>query len=175
MKTAVLIALILLSRNANSQSVSSYVINSSGNNSSGGHYSHYNIDWSVGEIALINTMQSGNGIVILTNGFLQPNLADSLNDIRRRFTKDEIKVLPNPTHGKVEVNFSTHEKGTLNLHVYDVNGQLIATDKLLSNGILFSKVIDLTPFSSGTYFLRVELTALPGSTSKTGSYKIVKL
>lgn len=172
MKTSVLIALILLSMTVSSQSVSSYAVNSTGNIYSQGHYE---IDWSVGEMALINTMQSGNGLVILTNGFLQPNLADSGNDARHRFTKDEIRVLPNPTHGKVEVNFSTHEKGTLYLYIYDVNGKNLAADKLISNGILISRVVDLTPFTSGTYFLRIELNALPGSTSKTGSYKIVKL
>ena len=172
MKTTVLIALILFSITARGQSVSSYLINSTGNSYSQGHY---NIDWSVGEIAIINTMQPANGMVILTNGFLQPNIADSGNDTRQRFTKDEIKLLPNLTHGKVEVNFSTHEKGTLYLYVYDANGKILITDQLPSNGILISKIIDLTSFTSGTYFLRIELNALPGSTFKTGSYKIVKL
>lgn len=172
MKTAVLIALILLSVTVRSQSISSYVINSAGNTYSKGHY---NIDWSVGEITLINSAQSVNGIVILTNGFLQPDLADNGNDTRHHFTRDEIKVLPNPTHGKVEINFATQQKGTLSLYVYDANGKILTSDQLFSNGILISKVIDLTSFASATYFLRIELDALPGSVSKTGSYKIVKL
>ena len=172
MKTLALTALILLSVTVRSQSVSSYVINSSGD-----HYSqgYYNIDWSIGELALVGSMQSNGEVFILTNGFLQPNLSGSNNNTRHQFTNDEITIMPNPTHSKIEVNFSTQQKGTIHLYLYDANGKLLTTDKLLSNGIMISKFIDLTSFASSTYFLRIELDALSGSVSKTGSYKIVKL
>jgi hypothetical protein len=173
MKTLAPVALLLISLTAKSQSVSSYVINSAGNSYSQGYY---NIDWSIGELALVGSMQTGNKILILTNGFLQPNLSDNCeDDVRHHFTTDEIKIFPNPTHGKIEVNFSTQQKGTLYLYVYDAHGKMLTSDQLLSSGIMISKFIDLSSFASGAYFLRVELNALPGSVSKTGSYKIVKL
>jgi hypothetical protein len=83
--------------------------------------------------------------------------------------------MPNPTHGKIEVNISTTEKGTLFLFVYDVNGKILRTDNLLSAGFMTSQIIDLTAFASSSYLLRIELIASPGSVSKTGSYKIIKL
>jgi hypothetical protein len=173
MKTLALLALILFNLTVRSQTVSSYVINSSGSYYSQGRY---NIDWSIGELALVETMQSNGSVVILTNGFLQPNLSDNTDSsTRHRFTNSEIRIMPNPTHGKVEVNFSIAQKGTLHLYVYDANGKLLRTNQLLNNGIMMSKSVDLTPFSSGTYLLRIELDALPGSVSKTGSYKIIKL
>ena len=79
-------ALIIISIGARSQSVSSSVINCSGNSYSHGYY---NVDWSIGELALVNTIQS-NGYAIITNGFLQPNLADYNNDSRRYFTNEEV-------------------------------------------------------------------------------------
>lgn len=173
MKTLALAALILLSLNVRSQSLSSSVINSSSNHFSQGYY---NIDWSIGELALVESMQSGEGMLIITNGFLQPELSDHIDsNTRRRFSNGEIRIMPNPTHGKVEVNFSIGQKGTLHLFVYDANGKLLTSDRLLSNGIMMSKFIDLTSFSSGTYLLRIELDALQGSVLKNGSYKIIKL
>jgi len=172
MKTLALAALILLTATVRSQSISSYVINSSGN-----HYSqgYYNIDWSIGELALVGSMVNNEGLIV-TNGFLQPNLSDHADsNSRRQSTNDEITIMPNPTHGRIEVNFSTQQKGTLKLFLYDANGKLLTTDRLLNSGILISKFIDLTSFTSGTYFLKIELNALPGSVSKTGSYKIIKL
>jgi hypothetical protein len=172
MKTLALTALILLNLTARSQSISSHVIISSGSYYSKGYY---NIDWSIGELALVGSMTANKGLII-TNGLLQPNLSDHADsNSRHHFTNDEITIMPNPTHGKIEVNFATQQKGTLNLFLYDANGKLLTTDKLLSNGIMISKFIDLTSFASGSYFLKIELDALPGSVSKTGSYKIVKL
>lgn len=173
MKTLVLIALTLLSGAVKCQSVSSYVINSTGN-----HYSqgYYNIDWSVGELPLVETMQSNGQVVIVTNGFLQPNLSDNIDsNTRRRFSSEEIRVMPNPTRGKIEVNFSVPQKGSLHIYVFDVNGKLLIKDRLLNNGIMMSKFVDLTSLSPGTYLLKVELDASPGSVSKDGSYKIIKL
>jgi hypothetical protein len=172
MKTLVLTALILLSGTATCQSISSYVINSTGNHYSQGYYA---IDWSVGELALVESMQSNGRVVIVTNGFLQPNLSGHLDSMRRRFSSQEIRIMPNPTHGKIEVNFSVQQKGTLHMYVYDANGKLLIKDKLLSNGIMMSKFVDLTSLSPGTYLLRVELEVTRGSVLTEGSYKIIKL
>lgn len=171
MRTLALMALILTSISVRSQSVSTYTLNSTGNSYSQGYY---NIDWSVGELALVTTMQQG-GEMIVTNGFLQPNLSYYDQDARRRFTVNEIRIMPNPTHGKVEVNISTAEKGNLYFFVYDASGKVLATDKMLSAGIMVSKFIDLTSFPSSSYLLRIELIPSAGSVSKTGSYKIIKL
>jgi len=172
MRTLTLLsALIIINISARSQSLSSSVINCTGNSYSQGYY---NVDWSVGEMALVNTIQS-NGYAIITNGFLQPNLSDFNNDARRYFTKDEVTIMPNPTHGKIEINFSTPQKGNLYLYVYDVNGKLLASDKMLLSGIMISKFVDLSTYASSTYLLKVELKPAPGSVFKSGSYKIIKL
>ena len=166
-----LIALIVINISARSQSVSSSVVNCSGNSYSQGYY---NIDWSIGELALVNSMQANN-IAIITNGFLQPNTTEHKNDARRYFTNDEVTIMPNPTHGKIEVNISTAQRGMLYLRLYDVNGKVLTTDKLMLAGIMVSRFIDLTTFASATYLLKLELKPAPGSVTKEGGYKIIKL
>ena len=171
MKTLALLAFILTGIGVRSQSISSYTLNSSGGSYSQGYY---NIDWSVGELALVNTVES-TGQMIVTNGFLQPNLSASDQDQKHRFTASEIRIMPNPTHGKIEVNVATAEQGTLYFFVYDARGRAIANDKLLSAGIMVSRFIDLTTFPASSYLVRIELVPYPGFTAKSGSYKIIKL
>jgi Secretion system C-terminal sorting domain len=173
MKSVALLALIVTNLAVRSQSIDSHVVNSTGNSYSQGRY---NIEWSVGELTLVGSMQSSTESIIITNGFLQPAIANAVDsNAHRFFTKDEIKILPNPTYNRIEINFSTEQKGTLYLNVYDANGKALTGTSLISNGILMSKFIDLSPFASGTYFLKIDLQPSEGSIRKTGSYKIVKL
>ena len=171
MKTLALLAFITIGIGVRSQSISSYTLNATGNSYSQGHY---NIDWSVGELALVNTLEVS-GQMIVTNGLLQPNLSYTDPQQRNRFTASEIRILPNPTHGKLEVNVATAEKGTLYFFVYDAHGRALMNDKLLSAGIMVSKSIDLTPFPASGYVVRIELVPAAGSIAKSGSYKIIKL
>jgi hypothetical protein len=171
MKTLALMASILIAISVRSQSISSNTLNSSGNSYSQGYY---NIDWSVGELSLVNTMESTPQLIV-TNGFLQPNLSATDQDQKHRFTASEIRIMPNPTRGKIEVNVATAEQGTLYFFVYDARGRAIMNDKLLSAGIMVSKFIDLTAFPASTYLVRIELIPSPGFTAKSGSYKIIKL
>lgn len=172
MKTKALMALLLLSLTASSQSVSSSVINTAGSSFAQGYFV---IDWSLGEMSLVNSMTSPNGALILTNGFLQPGAPNPGDNNHGRFTVDEIKILPNPTYNNVEINFSTLEQGTIDVVVYDVAGRRLLIRQVIGNGLKTSEKIDLSRFAAGTYLFWIELNPLPGSVRKTGSYKIVKL
>jgi len=172
MKTKVLTALLLLNLAVKAQTATSSVINSAGNSFSQGYYA---IDWSVGELALVNTMTSSNTYVVLTNGLLQPGTSNDNINSGKHFTSDEIKILPNPTYNKVEINISTLQQGTLDILVYDAAGKLLMAKKTISNGMQRSEKMDLSGVASGTYLFYIELTPLPGSIRKTGTFKIVKL
>lgn len=172
MKTKALIALLLLNHAVQAQPVSSSVINAAGNSYSKGYYA---IDWSVGELALVNTMSSSNNYIVITNGLLQPGTSNDNINAGKHFTSEEIKILPNPTYNKVEINISTLQLGTLNILVYDAAGKLLMTTKTISNGLQRSEKLDLSGVASGTYLFYIELTPLPGSIRKTGTFKIVKL
>ena len=168
--TAVLFFLNIFTLTA--QSITPAVVNSSGNTYAKGYYS---LDWSVGELALVSTLQSINGSNIITSGFLQPNDFKSKNSDFNSFSDDEIRILPNPTYNNIEINFFTSHKGVLSIYVYDATGKNLLVHKAVSNGIGSIERINLSLFAAGTYLLKIELNPYSGSVWKTGSYKIVKL
>lgn len=170
MKFPALIALFLVGQTACAQSAGSSVINVSGNSFSQGHLV---VDWSVGEMALVNTGTSANNQFIITNGLLQPELPVANNS--NHFSPDEVKILPNYGRGNIEVHFLTRQMGTLRMQVYDASGKLLLVSKAVSNGIGSVEKFNLTSFAAGTYFLKIDLQPSLGSVGKSGSYKIVRL
>jgi hypothetical protein len=148
-------------------------------NSTGGTFTHdlYSLDWSVGELALVNTQKSMNGQVIITNGFLQPSawIKTQPKTDGNRFTADEVTILPNPTYGKVEVNVLTEQKGTLFFTVYDVAGRVVLQKNAISSGIGNTEKLDLGLQPQGSYLLKIILVPAPGSVSKSITYKVLKI
>jgi hypothetical protein len=153
-----------------SQSLTSFVINTSGSSYAQGYYS---IDWSIGEMAIIESMNATNGSNTLTNGFLQPD--KPLENTAGKFSADEVRILPNPTYNQVEINFLTAQQGQLHIGIFDANGKNILMRKAVSYGIGSIERFNLSGFAAGTYFIKIELIPVLGSVKKTGAYKIVKL
>lgn len=172
MKALTFLTLVIISISARSQSISTYAVNSSGSSYLKDQIS---IEWSVGESVLINSMHSERDI-ILTNGFLQPNSAYTPDSVKlKRFTADEVRVLPNPTYNKTEINFAVPQQGMLYIKVYDAYGKLLLASNLNNSGMLISKSVDLSVYASGTYILKIDLVPRANAIGKTGSYKIIKL
>ena len=158
MKLTALIALLFVQLASRAQSETSAVINVAGNT-----YAHgqLEIDWSLGELALVNTQTSSDGRYIITNGLLQPGIFKTNNS--SNFTPDEIKIAPNLTSGMIEIHFLTRQQGTVKLSVYDANGKLLRFSNAVSNGGGSIEKINLSSFAAGTYFLQIDLEpSLPG-------------
>jgi hypothetical protein len=83
-------------------------LNATGNSFSNGYL---NIEWSVGELALIHSMESSGGEAMITNGLLQPKILLTSGNFNFHFSYDEIRIFPNPTPNKVEINFSPTSRG----------------------------------------------------------------
>lgn len=152
------------------QTLTSSVINTSGNTYTKGYYS---FDWSVGELALIQTMAGGNDSYFITNGFLQPNKPAERSV--PKFSDDEIRILPNPTYNHFEINILTAQQGLLTISLFDANGKNVLSRRTTSYGIGSIEHFDISRFAAGTYFITIELKPVPGSVKKTGNYKIIKL
>ncbi|HWR31921.1 MAG TPA: hypothetical protein VN451_00230, partial [Chitinophagaceae bacterium] len=121
---------LIIFLNVSSQSVKPQVINTAGNSYS---FGYVKIDWSVGEMMLVNTLQTDNLKIIATNGFLQPftdNPADSNYSVT--FGPEEIKIFPNPATTIVEINFLTKQKGKISFYLYDGSGLLLYKKEFLS-------------------------------------------
>lgn len=168
-KYAFAFLLVLLMNQANSQLASTF--NSTGNSFSNGYL---NIEWSVGELALIHSMQSSGGEAMITNGLLQPKILLTSGNTNFNFSNDEIRIFPNPTPDKVEINFLTNQQGVMKVDVIDVSGKIVLSRKVINYGIGNIEVFDLRSFAPATYFFRIDLIPAYGSVPKKGFYKIVK-
>lgn len=163
---------ILISTICYTQSISSSVINASGGTSKNGYYQ---FEWSIGEMALVSQMQSGNQLIV-SNGFLQPYILfpGSFYGLGQ-FAAEEIKIFPNPASRFVEINFFTKQKGAVTLGFYDMLGKKVYAHQITCNGVDLIHRIPLTNLPGGSYLLQISLEADPGYLSKHGAYKILKI
>jgi hypothetical protein len=175
MKNLILVLLVIAitSSYTVAQTTTPQVINAAGNTYKNGDYI---LEWSIGELALVNQMQSANAAYIITNGFLQPFAPYAgLPDSNHYFSNDEIRILPNPTRGMVEIKFTTLHKGKMKLALYDARGLIIYTKEFMSTGDGHIEKINMTGYASAAYMLRIILNPDPGSVQKKGVYKILKI
>ena len=156
---------------SSAQSIAPSIINSSGGTYKSGYYQ---FEWSVGELALVNQMNSSS--IIITNGFIQPYTHKPIGqNSNSQFGNDEIKVFPNPATDYVEINFFTKQEGKINISMFDAAGRVVWNKELTSYGLDLIERIPVTQLGNASYFLKIDLIARPGFTSKNGVYKIVKI
>src|SRR4030095_2298689 len=168
---ATIFVTIFVSALCHAQSISSSVINACGGTSN----SYYQFEWSIGEMSLVNQMQSGD-LLIVSNGFFQPYILFPVTFyVREQFAAEEIKILPNPASSFVEINFFTKQRGQVTFDFYDMLGRKVYTQQITCNGVDLIHRIPLTNLPGGAYVLRITLDADLGYLSKHGSYKILKI
>jgi hypothetical protein len=141
------------------------------------HQGYYYIDWSVGELALVNQLQSTDGSTILSNGIIQPftNYIENIN-YSRNFAEDEIRILPNPTRDVLEINYLSYMRGLVVFKLFDATGRLLYVKTTNSYGFGFLERINMTSFASGAYMLYISINSSdPGAFKKSGGYKILKV
>ena len=167
-----IIAGILVSTISYAQSISSSVINANGGTSKNGYYQ---FEWSIGEMSLVNQLESSNQLIV-SNGFLQPYiLFPGTFYGPGQFSAGEIRIFPNPASRFVEINFFTKQKGLVTFGFYDMLGKKIFDQQVKCNGVDLIHRIPLANLPAGSYVLQIILEASPGSLSKHGSYQILKI
>lgn len=127
------------------------------------------IEWSVGELAVIEPMRSVN--FALTHGILQPLPTSRYPDTH--WSPDEIRIYPIPSSDWVNIHFFTIETGRIHLHIYDPLGRLVYQKAFDYNGNGHIEKINVTSWGSATYFADIELGIYRNSPSiqKKGTYK----
>lgn len=174
MKTAIPIVVFLFASTYSfSQTAPSSVINSSGGSFNLGYIY---VEWSVGEMSLVNEMQTSNQQLMVTNGFLQSYTLYPVTSFPTgQFETGEIKIFPNPAPKYVEIDFFTKERGQLSITLFDLLGQKVYTTQLASNGVDLIHRIPVEKLAGGSYMLHINLNASAGYISKQGVYKILKI
>jgi hypothetical protein len=171
--TITLVIVFFLFFNCHSQTIAPSVINSNGGSFQSGYYQ---LEWSIGELALVGEMSSANNSLVITNGFIQPFVQfPATNNTNNVFGNDEIKIFPNPASSYVEINFFTKQKGRITLSFYDGSGKKILTTSDWYYGVGLIKRIPVSQLPNEVYMLHVDLDPYPGYSSKKGAYKIIKI
>lgn len=172
MKTRItlLLTFLLSSLFIRAQGIAPNVLNMGGGYLNNGYYQY---EYSVGEMAAIETMVSAN---IITHGVLQP-LTDKPfgNNTATSWSNDEIKIFPVPTRGRVEIDILSKQKGRISMRLTDGAGRTVRTAAFDYVGLGYIVTWDLSNVASADYYLSITLDPSPGSVNKSGGYKILKV
>lgn len=152
-------------------------------NSAGGSYqpanSYIQYEWSVGELAVISTYTAPN--LINTNGVLQPcteNVAPP--SYVSRFAEGELRLFPNPTSGRFELNVKVPISGKMDIELLNSTGQVISKKSFRNECCGRIEYFDVSGVPGGMYMLVVTLQpddTNPGAngTIRKSTIKIVKI
>ena len=158
--------------------ISSQVVAPSVMNTAGGTFKsgYYQLEWSIGELALVGDMTSSDNSFVITNGFIQSHIQyPSGNNDNTIFGNDEIKIFPNPASSYVEINFFTKQKGRLTINFYDGSGKRVYTTSDMYYGVGLIKRIPVSHLPNEVYMLDIKLDPSMGYTAKNGVYKLIKI
>jgi hypothetical protein len=135
-------------------------------NTAGGH--DYNLplkplmfEWSLGELVLVQSFSPADSSFMITQGVLQPCTDDILHSPYTLFFENgDYKLYPNPTSGKVTLDFFVKMPGTMSLQLINSTGQIIESRSYYYNGCCNTEVFDLTRLPNGIYFVVADLKPL---------------
>jgi Secretion system C-terminal sorting domain len=145
---------LLLSSIGFSQTITPSVFNAGG----GSYHDPFSylsyIEYSIGELALINTDASADGSITLYQGVLQPCTdKPGITPASEDFAASDYKIFPNPTTGKFEVDFFVKDNGTLYLELTDMLGQVLETRSVHYYGCCLIESYDISNLPAGIYFV----------------------
>src|ERR1039458_2169046 len=134
MKTSLFSFLILLCifHKSSAQIISPQVLNATGNTST---TNTIEFSWSVGEMA-VATLISNN--IILTQGFLQPDISAHTTGIEDIILSNNITVFQNPVHNLLYIRQSEDIVETVS--IYNALGQRIIAQKFINPELDMSRL-----------------------------------
>ncbi|HRB31139.1 MAG TPA: hypothetical protein PK275_06765 [Chitinophagaceae bacterium] len=163
MKTLSLILFFII---AHTTSRAQQITNAAGNSNTVGSIS---IDWSFGELTLVDEKRLGS--LIISQGVLQPEKG-IFKDNDDNISQGEIKILPNPTSGVLNIWAGFLTAGKLRFDFYDTKGsRVISEEKTYTGFNTYQFVLDR--YAAASYPLKITWQPANGKT-KTGNYIIIK-
>lgn len=121
------------------------------------------IDWSLGEMAAVETV--GNSTLIVTQGYLQP-VDETVSTINPESLSGSVQLFPNPTHDFLVLKASLSEATSLRYLLFDMSGKLLLDQNNTNLLQEHEERIDLANFAAGTYLIRIEAKGLGADTFK---------
>ncbi|MEA3496941.1 MAG: PKD domain-containing protein [Bacteroidota bacterium] len=79
---------------------------------------------------------------------------DTVNSINNVKIFSNIKIYPNPTYGKINIEITNPLKQRLSVSIYNIQGKVLFYEKL-NNNRKINKMIDISNESKGFYFIKI--------------------
>jgi len=122
------------------------------------------------EIGLVVTNYNPNSTVTatfanvsVTGGVTRPIIADTGNIFDEPLIAD-FNMLPNPSTGTVELDFSAYSNKNVHLEIYSLQGKMLHTIRY--DEVNDKENLDLSNFNSSMYIIRVRSEGLPDLTKR---------
>lgn len=128
-------------------------------------------DWSIGEVALVNTFYGSN--IIVTQGFLQNELSTPQR-VNNTELANRLQIFPNPASSLITLQYTASTDGKLNYRLMDMTGKVVIDRSSPVKQGLMTDQLNVSNLAAATYMLEVMFTDSKDVTSVT-SYKIEKL
>jgi len=130
-----------------------------------------NYEWSVGEMALVNTGAAAN--IVVTQGVLQP--AQSTGNVREYTgTMKNVSVYPVPTKSIVYIQHDFVVAGKLYYELMDITGKAILQKNILVQPGTGKQEINLESLPNASYMLHLVYHSVD-NTRTTTSFKLDKI
>jgi hypothetical protein len=145
-------------------------------NSTGSSYdnpsSYFRFEWSIGEMAVISTMNTVDSACRLLHGVLQPGTEKPVYPRTIIFETGDYTAFPNPTNGRFELNFYVPHPGKMELQLTDATGRVLETRSYLYDGVRRIQLFDLSKYPNGLYYVNATLT--PNSNRGRDNLQIIR-
>ncbi len=128
-------------------------------------------EWSVGEMALVNTFNASGAII--TQGVLQPTANYNVSIKQAQEQQTVIYAYPNPVHENMLIQAENPAIEKISWFVYDAMGRLVLQS---ASAMPFSKnyTVNLSSLSEGNYSLQVKAFTAQDTFQKTFNIQKIK-
>lgn len=134
-----------------------------------GTVGNFIIDWSFGELTLIDNVNLNS--LLVTQGLIQPDKGIFFEP-DNVISSGELKILPNPTNGILNVWAGFLTPGKLRFEFFDAKGSLLLLEEKIYNNFNSYQFM-LDKYAAGSYPLKVLWQPVSGRTRKT-NFIIIK-
>lgn len=88
-------------------------------------------------------------------------IPDPVVEIKKPFSMDLIAekfvIAPNPTNGKISVDFASNEKGALTLTIFDITGRVVQSEVMQNFNGEFLKQYNIENEAKGAYLIQLKI------------------
>jgi hypothetical protein len=112
----------------------------------------------------LENFKTSAGYRLILNNALSPAVTDNTLGVAN-ISSINIKTYPNPFVNSFNVDINSEEAKNAKISVYNLNGQVLITDNIVSETGTFSKQYNTENFAAGLYI--IEISNAKGSLSKT--------